>query len=381
MQSAVIYGAGNIGRGFIGQVFHDSGYEVIFIDVNMEVIDALNAKGGYTLRVVGNEEDVDTLIDNVRGIDGRDAEAVVRAIADADLMATSIGVNILPRIAGNIASGIKRRAESGNKHPLNILLCENLMNAAHHMRDLLAPYFEDGQRALLEGTGLVEVTIGRMVPALPKELSALDPTLIQVERFCTLPVDTSKFVGDVPVLAHAEYITPFAVCEEKKLYLHNMSHALCAYLGYHKGYTYLWEAAEDGEIRAVLRDAMHNTAEAIAEAFSADKDAIAAFAEDLLERYRNRRLGDTIERVAKDPLRKLQPADRLIGAVNRCKAQGKPYGAILLGVAAALSYRPAADLMEALAKEGVPGFLASRCGLDSADISTVVTLLKKYPPA
>lgn len=329
MKKAVIYGAGNIGRGFIGQVFHDSGYEVIFIDVNMEVIHALNARGGYTLRVVGNGEDVDTLIDNVRGIDGRDADAVADAIAGADLMATSIGVNVLPRIAGNIAEGIRRRAAAG-RPPLNILLCENLMNAAHHVRGLLAPYFPGDQRALLDGTGLVEVTIGRMVPALPRELSALDPTLIQVERFCTLPVDESKFVGEVPVLAHAEYVTPFAVCEEKKLYLHNMSHALCAYLGYHKGYTYLWEAAEDDEIRATAWDAMKNTAAAIAEAFSADEGAIAVFAEDLLERYRNRRLGDTIERVAKDPLRKLQPSDRLIGAVNRCKAQGKDYRSILL---------------------------------------------------
>jgi len=380
MKKAVIYGAGNIGRGFIGQVFHDSGYEVIFIDVNMEVIHALNARGGYTLRVVGNGEDVDTLIDNVRGIDGRDADAVADAIAGADLMATSIGVNVLPRIAGNIAEGIRRRAAAG-RPPLNILLCENLMNAAHHVRGLLAPYFPGDQRALLDGTGLVEVTIGRMVPALPRELSALDPTLIQVERFCTLPVDESKFVGEVPVLAHAEYVTPFAVCEEKKLYLHNMSHALCAYLGYHKGYTYLWEAAEDDEIRATAWDAMKNTAAAIAEAFSADEGAIAAFAEDLLERYRNRRLGDTIERVAKDPLRKLQPSDRLIGAVNRCKAQGKDYRSILLGVAAALSYRPAEDLQEALKKEGVPGFLANRCGLDAADIRTVETLLKQFPSA
>ncbi len=380
MKKAVIYGAGNIGRGFIGQVFHDSGYEVIFIDVNMEVIHALNARGGYTLRVVGNGEDVDTLIDNVRGIDGRDADAVADAIAGADLMATSIGVNVLPRIAGNIAEGIRRRAAAG-RPPLNILLCENLMNAAHHVRGLLAPYFPGDQRALLDGTGLVEVTIGRMVPALPRELSALDPTLIQVERFCTLPVDESKFVGEVPVLAHAEYVTPFAVCEEKKLYLHNMSHALCAYLGYHKGYTYLWEAAEDDEIRATAWDAMKNTAAAIAEAFSADEGAIAVFAEDLLERYRNRRLGDTIERVAKDPLRKLQPSDRLIGAVNRCKAQGKDYRSILLGVAAALSYRPAEDLQEALKKEGVPGFLANRCGLDAADIRTVETLLKQFPSA
>ena len=375
MQKAVIYGAGNIGRGFIGQVFHDSGYEVVFIDINQTIIDALNFRGGYTLRVVGNDGDSDTFIDNVRGIDGRDAEAVADAIGGADLMATAIGVPILPRIGGNIAAGLKRREAMGNKQPLNILLCENLMHAARHMRDLLAPHLEGD---LLDRTGLVEVTIGRMVPALPGEMFALDPTLVQVERFCTLPVDVSKFVGDVPALAHAEYVAPFAICEEKKLYLHNMSHALCAYLGYHKGYTYLWEAAEDDAIRAVARDAMKHTASAIAEAYSADEAAMDRFLEELLERYQNRQLGDTIERVAKDPLRKLRPDDRLIGAINRCKAQGKPYDSILTGVAAALAYRPAAELQESLQKQGLLGFLTNHCGLEPEDVYAIERLLARY---
>ncbi len=375
MQKAVIYGAGNIGRGFIGQVFHDSGYEVVFIDINQTIIDALNFRGGYTLRVVGNDGDSDTFIDNVRGIDGRDAEAVADAIASADLMATAIGVPILPRIAGNIAAGLKRREASGNKQPLSILLCENLMHAARHMRDLLTPYLEGD---LLDRTGLVEVTIGRMVPALPEEMFALDPTLVQVERFCTLPVDVSKFVGKIPALAHAEYVAPFAICEEKKLYLHNMSHALCAYLGYHKGYTYLWEAAEDEAIRAVARDAMKHTASAIAEAYSADEAEMGRFSEELLERYQNRRLGDTIERVAKDPLRKLCPDDRLIGAVNRCRAQGKPYDSILTGVAAALMYLPAKELQDALQKQGVLGFLTEHCGLELEDAHAVETIAARY---
>jgi mannitol-1-phosphate 5-dehydrogenase len=378
MQRAVIYGAGNIGRGFIGQVFHDSGYEVIFIDINRTIIDALNLRGGYTLRVVGNDGDSDAFIDNVRGIDGRDVDAVADAIAGADLMATSIGVPILPRIAGNIAEGIRRREAMGKKQPLNILLCENLMHAARHMRELLSTHL-DGE--LLDRTGLVEVTIGRMVPALPAEMFALDPTLVLVERFCTLPVDVSKFVGEVPALAHAEYVSPFAICEEKKLYLHNMSHALCAYLGYHKGYTYLWEAAGDGAIRAVARDAMKHTASAIAEAYSADEAAMDRFSEELLERYQNRRLGDTIERVAKDPMRKLRPDDRLIGAINRCKAQGKPYDSILAGVAAALLYRPDQELKETLKNQGVSGFLTGHCGLAPEDVRAVERLMEKYPNA
>lgn len=377
MQKALIYGAGNIGRGFIGQVFHDSGYEVVYIDVNMTVIDALNARGGYTLSVVSNEGEEETFIGNVRGVDGRDAQLIAQEIATADIMATSIGVNVLPRIAGNIAAGIKRRAENGNTKPLNIILCENLMDAAKHMRGFLAPYFEGELGGLLDQVGLVEVTIGRMVPALPRELYEADPTLIKVERFCTLPIDGSKFVGEIPKLAHAEFISPFKICEEKKLYLHNMSHALCAYFGYLKGYTFIWEAAQDEQIAALLRQATRNVARAIAQAYNTQAEPIYAFAGELLERYQNRRLGDPIARVARDPLRKLQPQDRLIGAINRCKSQGMDYETLLRGVAAALAYDapddPSAGIIrQRIEHSGVDGFIKEVCGLDEADAKKVV---------
>ena len=104
---AVMYGAGNIGRGFIGQLLSESGYKVSFIDVNMQVIDALNQRGEYTVEILENESNREVQVKNVCGVNGMDADAVAKAIAEADVMATAVGVNILPRIAGNIASGLR----------------------------------------------------------------------------------------------------------------------------------------------------------------------------------------------------------------------------------------------------------------------------------
>ena len=53
-KKAVMYGAGSIGRGFIGQLFSESGYETIFIDVNEELIRNLNERGQYSIRFVKN---------------------------------------------------------------------------------------------------------------------------------------------------------------------------------------------------------------------------------------------------------------------------------------------------------------------------------------
>ena len=73
-KTAVMYGAGNIGRGFIGQLFHDSGYEVIFVDVNLEVLSALNEWHAYEQLIIDGETVERREITGVRAVDGRDKE-------------------------------------------------------------------------------------------------------------------------------------------------------------------------------------------------------------------------------------------------------------------------------------------------------------------
>ena len=124
MMKAVMYGAGNIGRGFIGQLFSQSGYSVSFVDVNKEVIDALNKRGEYIVEVLSNDSNEEVTVKNVSAVDGTDANEVAEAIAECDIMATAVGVNVLSRITGNLAKGLKKRWENGNFTPFNIIICE-----------------------------------------------------------------------------------------------------------------------------------------------------------------------------------------------------------------------------------------------------------------
>ncbi|MBZ6373149.1 MAG: mannitol-1-phosphate 5-dehydrogenase, partial [Microbacterium hominis] len=50
---AVHFGAGNIGRGFVGLLLHDGGYELVFSDVAASLVDAINATYSYTVHEVG----------------------------------------------------------------------------------------------------------------------------------------------------------------------------------------------------------------------------------------------------------------------------------------------------------------------------------------
>lgn len=338
MLRAVMYGAGNIGRGFIGQLFSQSDYEVIFIDVNQAVVEQLNRDHAYPINIVSEAGSDEVMIRNVRAVDGRDLDAVATVISEADLMATAVGVNVLPYIARPIAEGLLRRWRNGNQAPLNIIICENLLDANHYLKQLIAAELSEDNRQKLETeVGFVEASVGRMVPVMTPEMQADNPLRVHVEPYCELPVDRDGFKGAIPDIRNMIPASPFAFYIQRKLYIHNMGHALAAYLGRLKGYEYIWEACQDPDIEGICRAAMYASALSLARAHGCAYDEVQRYADDLLKRFRNRHLGDTVERVGRDILRKLSPEDRLIGALNLCIRQKVDPSAIVMGIQAALA--------------------------------------------
>jgi len=378
--TAVMIGAGNIGRGFIGQILHDSGYHVVFVDVDAEIVDRLNHDGRYKLTLTDGLTSETRVIDRVSALDGGHAQPVADALAECDLAATAVGANALRSVAPSLARGIKERHRRHPGNPLNILICENIHNARDFLYELLQPHFSERDKPLLDAAGLIRTTIGRMVPAPTADKRAEDPTAILAEPYCRLPVDIKAARGTPPALKYMETFDPFDFFEEKKLYIHNMGHAICAYMGYLEGYVYVWQAVEDDEVARTAREAMFRLAAAIAVAYRADAAELRAFVGDLLRRFGNRRLGDPVSRVGQDPLRKLASGDRFMGAVRRCQSQGLPYGELLQGIAAALRFSAENDpsarrMREMIARQGVTGFLETYCGLSAEDSRIVAGTL------
>ena len=174
-----------------------------------------------------------------------------------------------------------------------------------------------------------------MVP-LPDENSA-DPLLIQAGPYPYLPYDRDAWKGELPPGDSLIPISPFRFIVERKLYLHNMGHAVCAYLGMERGYHTIADAIEDPEIRWVVREAMTESACALAGRYRKGVDELLLYSEDLMRRFGNRALGDTCERVGRDIPRKLARTDRLTGtALSVLGAGGHPVY-IAIGAAAALN--------------------------------------------
>ncbi len=333
---AVMYGGGNIGRGFIGMLFSMSGYEVTFIDVVQPVIDGLNRDGRYPVRIVSNEGHEDIEVEHVRAVNGNDREAAAEAIAEADVIATAVGVNVLKFIVPNLAEGIRRRrARQGG--PLNIIICENLVDANKVLEKLLKAELTKEEAAWLdENIGLVEASIGRMVPVQTEEMKAGNPLRVCVERYGFLPVDKAAFRGEIPEIKNMVPYEPFDYYIRRKLYVHNMGHAVCAYLGLYTHREYIYEAIEDSCIQNIVQNAMLESALALSKAYQMPVELLVRHFQDLLSRFKNRALKDTCARVGGDPKRKLSHTDRLIGSSLLCLEHGVQPVFISVGTAGAV---------------------------------------------
>ena len=339
MKKAVMYGAGSIGRGFMGELFDLSGYETVFIDTDKTLIDRLNRSGGYPLLFVSNTEEREIRVRHVRGVYGDDTAAAAEEIASADLMATSVGKGALPLIAPCIAAGIRKRWERDCRQPLNMIVCENMIHANRYLRGLIAEELRKTAPAAAaeyfeKMTGTVETCIGRNVPVMTPELYGDDPLRVLAEDYHLLPVDETAFCGPLPELACMEPEPDFDYYIREKLFMYNMAHAVAGYLGALRGIRFLWETVEEPDIRYIVNQAFTEISRGMAAEFRKPLDGLLTYCDSLLVRFHNRRLHIQVPRLVQDPLRKLSPDDRLVGAARLCEKHGVFPAYIAVGIAA-----------------------------------------------
>lgn len=314
---AVVFGAGAVGRGFVGPLFSAAGWHVTFVDVDEELVGRLNTEGGYRQVVVDNRGERPVVVAPINAALVSDGDRVIRALEEADFAATSVGASNLEGLAPVIAAGLEARRRNGAT-PLDFLLCENLHEAPAVVRGHLDAAHGADTSAL---AGLASTSIGRMIPGGTHDRS--DPTRVAVEPYTMLPYDASALLGPEPAVPGLVPVRAnFGAFADRKLYVHNMGHCMLAYLAQLRGLEYIWQAVEQVELRYLVRSAMVESAAAIARLHGMPMDELLDHVNDLLHRFGNRALGDTAERVGRDPERKMQPDDRLIGAHLLCRRAG-----------------------------------------------------------
>ncbi|HDZ9196172.1 TPA: mannitol-1-phosphate 5-dehydrogenase [Vibrio cholerae] len=369
-KNAVHFGAGNIGRGFIGKLLADADIAVTFADVNEPLVDQLSHQQEYKVKVVGSECKMET-VSHVTAVNSA-SEALIERIIKTDLVTTAVGPTVLDIIAKTIAKGLSARFAAGNTQPLNIIACENMVRGTTHLKQQVYQFLTTEEQQQADAlVGFVDSAVDRIVP--PLQAANDDPLEVTVESFSEWIVDEQQFKGEIPQIEGMEKTDNLMAFVERKLFTLNTGHCVTAYLGCLKGHRTIREAIEDPSIHAQVKQAMQESGEVLIRRYGFDRALHSAYIEKILTRFANPYLVDEVDRVGRQPLRKLSANDRLIKPLLGTIEYGLPNGMLLKGIAAALKYRnsndpQAVELQQSIEKEGVRSTLARYTGLAAGSV-------------
>lgn len=379
----VLFGAGKIGRSFIGQLFSRGGYEVVFIDIYKPVIDELNLRHNYNMVIKGNVESVIN-IQNVRGVFAGDVVKVTEEIASARIVAVSVGLNGLKSTIQLIAKGLIKRFENTEASPLDIIIAENLRNAAEFMSLQLQEHLPEGY-PLEERVGLIETSIGKMVPIMLKNDMEADVLQVFAESYNTLILDKLAFKNPIPLIEGLAPKKNMKAWVDRKLFIHNLGHATAAYLGFlaHPSCNYLYEVLSDYQLKEKVRNTMLQAANILLMKYPDEftLESLTEHVDDLLIRFQNKTLGDTLFRVGCDLSRKLGAEDRLAGAIHEARIFKLPSNLILYSLVCGCHFNATDESGRTLQSDrefmaiyakGIKTVLTSVCGFDEIDDSEVI---------
>lgn len=378
MEKALHFGAGNIGRGFIGKLLSDSGIHVTFADVNDQVIDLLNQQQAYDVKIVSEQQSKIENVAPVDGINSKNSDQIIEKFNQVDLVTTAVGPNVLAIISATIAKALEKRFTSGNKNYLNIIACENMVRGTSFLKEkVLSHLSPDYHTALEQYVGFVDSAVDRIVP--PVAPNAENPLLVTVEEFSELIVDQTQFKGEIPKIDGMELTDNLMAFVERKLFTLNTGHAVTAYLGKLQGRHLIREAIEDEAIKNDVRAVMQESGAVLIKRYGFKQEQHFAYIEKILKRFANPYLPDDVDRVGREPLRKLSINDRLVKPLLGTIEYGLPRSFLTKAVAAALLYHndndpQAIELQQFIADNGVQAAIEKYTGLgESAVIQEIVT--------
>lgn len=386
----LIFGAGKIGRSFIGQLFGQHGYRVVFVEMDRTLVEEINRRNQYPVVIKGPDYEEKVLIQQVSAIHAMDRPAIAEAISEAHIMAVSVGKTALSDIASLVAEGLLEREQRSPGRIVDVILAENMRSAGLFFREKLQQALP-GSYPLDDLVGLVETSIGKMVPIMSRKDLEEDPLQVFAEPYNTLILDKKGFKGRVPHIPQLALKENMKAWVDRKAFIHNLGHATAAYLGFlkHPDTKFMYRVLEDPEVFRFTRNVMQESAGVLVACYPDEftSEELSAHIDDLLFRFMNRNLGDTVFRVGSDLKRKLGPDDRFVGIIRLAEKIDSDYGLILNAMALGFSFRardehgnmfPEDEEFHDMWEKDPDHLLLKICGLDASQDSEVIRRLKQH---
>ena len=340
-KKAVHFGAGNIGRGFIGELLFESGFSTTFVDVVKQTVDYINEHNSYEMYVIDNNYEKKVITDVCAFSPITNEAEVVEAICNADIITTSVCVDNLDKIAPTLAKRLKERLARGGKK-VDVMACEN----AFYATDMLKKALAENTKAPISVEELnrigafPNVAVDRI--ALSTEVNGVRVPQIQLAFELVIEKDKMVDPQSEPIKG-AEFVENLGMYLERKLYVFNCGHATTAYLGYHNNCATIHDALEVSEIKADVVATMKESAMAMTKKYPFKFEELESYIEKILKRISLEDLHDDVARVGRSPIRKLNEIDRLVGPALLAEKYDLPNTYLAKAIAAGYAFNPAED--------------------------------------
>lgn len=381
---ALHFGAGNIGRGFIGKSLSLSGFNLVFSDINQDIVDAINYYKEYNVQLVDsnikNNQDNIVNIKNVSAINSYDPK-IVKIISEVSLITTAVGPSALNKISLIIVQGILLKIKEKSTQPLNIIACENKIKASSYLKKCILNILpEKHYNYLNQYIGFIDCTIDTIIPI--SNLKNKDDLFLLAEDFKEWIVDVTQFKGKIPKIIDMKLSNNLISFIDRKLFTLNTGHAIAAYLGLIKKYNTIYEAILDKNIQSVVRDSMKESGAVLIKHYNFNQDDHFLYIEKIFCRFSNPFLPDSLKRIARNPLQKLHVEERLIKPLLGAIKYKLPYSNLIKGIAAAFHYQDKNDLesmkiASLIKNKGIEKTLLSICNLNK-NSAVVYSIIKEY---
>ena len=350
------FGAGNIGRGFIGELLNKSGYHITFVDINKAVVNDLKRRDTYTIKIL--DENIEKIeLNNFDALNiAEEKEELYKAIGEVELVTTSIGPNVLPIIAKDIAEGLKLKVANNNTKLLDIIACENMIEGSDFLKqEIYRQLTEEEQKFVEVYVGFPNSAVDRIVPAQKHD----DVLLVEVEKFCEWVIEEDKIKveinKDIENVHYVKDLNPFI---ERKLFTVNTGHAALSYIANYLGIELVSDGAKHTEVRQDFIAVLEETSALLEKKWGFSKEEMTTYRNKTIKRFENPRIVDNVSRICRTPIRKLGYNERFIKPIRESEELGLSNSALLKACSYILTFKSIEDeqslkLAELIVEKGV----------------------------
>jgi mannitol-1-phosphate 5-dehydrogenase len=385
-QSIVIWGAGKIGRGVVGDLFNDAGYRLCLVRRSEDLVTKLREAGQYTVvRTLADDSRETVVIKGYTALATTQREELASEIVGADLLAIAVFAGHLEEVARQLVPHLLERRRLRARAPLDILVIANLLDAGPEFRILLENALpKEAHQYMASKIGVVETFAMSAAVDPPDALREKDPLQVWTSGYPKLHAERRAFRGPILELPTVKLLDDMHAEGARKLFLDNMLHTLIAYHGFLRGYDMLADALADPQVRVEAEGAVAEADQALRAEFGFPHEEMERMVTELLTTaFSNPSLGDTVKRVGRDPIRKLGRSERLLGPTLLARKHGNQPLHLIAAAAAGFRFDPggdqeATDIQERIEEVGLAATVAEVCGLTDDEQDIVDAIIDAY---